>query len=152
LSPEITPADAEWIPDGEHRVAGLQAAGRAHRCRHDVVGQRLRLQHRQVVLGALADEVGLRLVAVHESDEHAARAGDHVQVGEDHAGLDDHYAGAALPLGLARLHALGALLAVVGHGSHGDHGRQHFLVGVGGVRRRILLFEHALHQRFDLLG
>ena len=80
----------------ERSVAGMQ-----------VVGDRLRLQHGEVVLGLRADDVGLGLGAVGEGDRRSRLAPrDHVQVGEDDAVVDDDHAGAD-----ALLHFLRSSLA-----------------------------------------
>jgi hypothetical protein len=129
-----------------------QPAGGTHGRRHDVVGQALRLQHGQVVLRALPDELGLGIVAVGEGDVDATRARHHVQVGEDDAGLDDHHAGAALHVALAMSHALRALLAVVRHRAHRHHRLPDLVVGLRRRGQRLRLVEHALHDRLDLLA
>ena len=90
----------------------------------------------------------LGLQAVGEHDRDALGAGDHVQVGEDDAVVDDHHAGAAL-----RLAARGDVgVGRVRQAPHKHHGRQDAFVGVGDGGYRVLLVEDPLDQRLDLLG
>ena len=105
-SPDTTPSDTDGpMPNGkptaitrspgsrscvERIVAGLQ-----------IVGDLLRLQHGEVVLGLRADDRRLGLEAVGEHDADLLRAEHHVQVGQDDALVEHHDAGADAGLDLA---------------------------------------------------
>ncbi len=160
--------DAEREADRGHAVAGAQVAAAAHRRRAQVVGDAVRAQHGQVLLGHDVDHRGLGVQAVVEDDLDVARLGHHVQVGQDDAAVDDHHPGAdrgavAVVLGLvlgARACALAAWVARsrrpggVGGGVAADHahhrGRDR-LVGAGGGGRLRLGVEAVAHRGVDLL-
>ena len=150
-SPEITPAETDGpMPNGKPTATtgspGRSPAVERSVAAHEVVGDRFRLQHREIVLGLRADHDGVGLQAVVEHDLDRFRAVHHVQVGEDDAGVDDHHAGAAL-----RLAARGDVgVGGVGQPTDMHHGRQDALVGVGGGRRGLLRFEHLLHHGLDI--
>ena len=62
---------------------------------------RVDLEHRHVRARVGADDPGPHALVVREADPDRARAGDHVVVGDDVAGLVDHEAGAECLLALA---------------------------------------------------
>ena len=75
-------------------VARREVPGGAHRRGDEIVRDRLRLQHGEIVLGLQADDLGLGLEAVGEDHLDALGAGHDVQVGEDDPLVDDHHAAA----------------------------------------------------------
>jgi len=144
-------ADAERKSHRHHFIAGAQPGGGTHDRRHHVVGQALCLQHGEIVLGPLADERRFGIEPVEEGDVDAPRALHDMQVGEDEARVDDDHARAALPVGFAGVHALRALLAVVGHGAHCNHRREDLFVGLRRRRRRRRGVERVLDDGLDVL-
>src|SRR5581483_1986237 len=68
--------DAEGKADRDDVVARLQVRGGAERRRHQIVGQRARAQHGEIVLGLHRDDFRLRVLAGREVDRDALGALD----------------------------------------------------------------------------
>jgi len=143
-TPEDTRSDAERKADRGDEITRLQAVGGLQRGGHQVVRDRDRLQHREVVFRARADH---RRVGVHarlESEADALRAGDDVDVGEDHALVEDHHAAAYAALDFAAIRA-------VMEGSYPHDRAAHRVVSLGRMRRHGHGFERLGHRRIDIL-
>ena len=144
-------ADAEGMADGDDLIAGRQVAGGAHRRRLQIVGQALRLEHGQVVLGLGTDHGGVGLMAVGEGHAHALGAPDHMKVGQDRAVVLDDHAGAEAALHGALLGAILGVVLVVHQADHAHHRSGHAFVGLGRRRRQRLLLQRMPHRGVDLL-
>ena len=78
-------------------------------------------------------------------------AGHHVQVGQDHALVDDDHAGADAALDLAALLVVAAVVVLGHQADHAhDRGRDH-LVGLGRRRGQRLVLQRLAHRRVDVL-
>ena len=97
------------------------------------------------MLGAHADDRRLGFEAVVEAHFDALGAGDHVQVGEDDAGVDDHDAAADA------FDDVAVLLLLVPDAAHAHHGFANGLVGLGRARRERDGLERVQHRGVDVL-
>ena len=151
LSPETTPADTDGpMPNGKPTATtsspGRRSLRRAQRRRGEVVGDLLRLQHREIVLGLHADDDGrLRFEAVGERHLHALRAGHDVQVGEDDALVDDHDAGADAALDVA------VAVGVVGQPRTRTTDGRTASAARDAAEGRVLVLERVKHRGVDVL-
>src|SRR4051812_41549964 len=136
--------DAEREAHRHDVVAEREILGGAHGGRDEVVRNRLRLQHCQVLFGMQPYHGTLGFQAVEKDELQFGGVRNDVEVGEDDASIDDDH-----PRTDAALYLVAVL--VDAHAAHAHHRGADDLVGLRHARRQRIVFQRAHYGRVDVL-
>ena len=135
--PNGKPTATTWSPKRE-------IGGGAHGGRNQIVGNVLRLKHRQIVFRSRAGHCRCGYEPIGEHDLHSLGAEHNVEIGENDASIDNHDSRAN-----AFFHVLAAF-CVRFHPTHANNRRLNDAVRLRRRRRKGARLEGVKHRRFDV--